>query len=68
MRNGKLLRTVLMFFLSAVIFFLAALLVTYTWGTGIGRTILYVIGFALIGVGLVVLVRGIRDLMKALRG
>ena len=60
-------KIILMFFLSGVLFGLRALLILSTWGTGLGRIIIFVMGLLLIVVGVLVMVGGIRDLVKALK-
>lgn len=65
MKDG-LPKVLLMFFFSVVLFVLASFLINLTWGSIIGMTVIYAIGIVLIVFGVVVLVQGIRDLIKVL--
>jgi hypothetical protein len=67
MFKNRPLRIILMFVLAGILFGLSILLIISTWGTGLGRTIIFIIGIILIVIGVVVMIGGIIDLVKALR-
>ena len=67
MLKKELPRVILMFLLYTVLFILSFLLIVSTWGTGLGRIIVISIGMILIVFGILVMIGGISDLIKALR-